>query len=593
MSERGRMMRIMQGERGPLRVSPMNDTLRVRNINGQRFMANASYTFKSKEFAQRMAEVSRRSGRNVRTIKTANGWLNYVSPEKYNRTTIRWRQFDDPRLGFDTPALVAFLQQQPEYNPNFSWQQNLNMIGGAGSLDTLESILNESRTREQIQSSRQAEAAIAQGFNQFLIDDGFDVSGLEAPMVEDVSDEDDIFTLLGIAQEEEEDNFDDDLFNDLLDGWFAKGVEDVATDSEALARQTETLETLLEDSKEVKKPTLIDRELDALMQDVFNDAIFGDDETITTPDGRVLERPDTSISALGFAQPQNTPDASAGYWSFIPNRMGALSGGQLTDTRSAWLVTDSLGTVMAAYAYTDGVDDAAKRDQYEAVRAAFMFAQEASDMTPYSEAEYQQPDKLSPGVAVIDGYLTINEQGQWLGWDVKHTSDDHRLEEGDFRYFLDGEPLENPPAQYTRNWVLPRWNPSNPSNRGKQDENYRRLESLIGQQGFDDAQNHAKLARAQVGRSQGGTAEEVLDAIQGNRFQIKNERGDPITAYMPDLRSVLRHMNGVTGEGVGSNRLEVYRAPSNEDGATIANRAEMYAELPSVNGKWLIDYVGV
>ena len=61
-----------------------------------------------------------------------------------------------------------------------------------------------------------------------------------------------------------------------------------------------------------------------------------------------------------------------------------------------------------------------------------MFAQEASDMTPYSESEYQQHDKLSPGVAVIDGYLTINEQGQWLGWDVKHTSDDHRLEEGDF-----------------------------------------------------------------------------------------------------------------------------------------------------------------
>ena len=76
--ERGRMMM----ERGALRVSPMNDNLRVRNINGQKFTANASYTYKSKEFAQRMAEASRRkTGRNVRTIKTANGWLNYVSPK--------------------------------------------------------------------------------------------------------------------------------------------------------------------------------------------------------------------------------------------------------------------------------------------------------------------------------------------------------------------------------------------------------------------------------------------------------------------------------------------------------------------------------
>tara|TARA_Y100001938_G_scaffold150015_1_gene239203 strand:+ start:80 stop:1951 length:1872 start_codon:yes stop_codon:yes gene_type:complete len=613
-----------------------------RRISGQNFlpsmfnsasnnMALRQKGLLTKSEAQAVAKIHREmravqapNGYNARVIPSGEGYRVWVGEAKatsmdpmrksiydakraqriramrmryYNKTTIPWRSFTDPIFGIDTPRLVEWLQMQPEYNENLSWQENLRIIGGEGSIDTLMQIQNPEATTQQKIQANEARRALVEGFDAQLIERGFmgyeGGAGLE---IEELDPSSDIFEILNIAEEEPE--------AEIMDAWalaFEAGLTDYGESNfEKLDAAEKTEEMLQETVNETRNlaPTPIEREYADEFQKLFVDAFWGDEDTITRPDGTVVMKPllESEISpTLGFSQPtasEGLRNTSAGYWTFQPNQRGSWNEDDF-DTRRAWLVSDSLGTVVNAYPYPEGDDPRSKADSFEAIRQAYLFAKATSEAEPYTEAGFQKHNNLSPGLVVIDGFITINEFGQWLGWDLANTSEDGRLAEGDYTLFLEGDVVDQTSpeitSEVTKNWILPRRNPRTGSSR-PEDPLRQKLEFIIGQEGIEGAEAQAKLARAKYAQSQGASTQGVLDALQNNRYIIRRPEGSPVTKWMPDFGTALQTLQALSANDVGSSELIMNQAPSKADGSIDESKTRVHGELQFVGGKWLIDY---
>ena len=613
-AKKGSKSMSIQGERFlnyPGRNNPSRRYRTFKNKNGSRtlFIGTSSMEMKRKKDANKRAEALRKNyNLLVRTIKTKNGWMNFVSPTRmriYNRTMIPFQNFQDPTFGMDTPRLVNWLSQQPEYVAELSWQENLRRIGGDEALNTLAQLQNPEGFMGRMKKQVDAEKAIATGWNQMLIDQGFAKEGeLSTETATQMKESDTVFDILGITDEKPDNQLNNDMFNQ----WFDEGLDQFPTSSQERKNKTRALEDILEDkiaSEPITQSTPLSRELSDQFSNIFNEAIWGDDDTITRPDGTVVMKPmlEQDMSpTLGFSQPSiefiTQSGGSRGMWTFQPVEAGAWGDPEMElETRRAWLVSDSLGTVIQAYPYQEGEGARAEADAYEAIRQAYLFATEASASEPYTRKGYQKHGSLSPGVAVIDGKVTINQYGKWLGWDVNHTTDDGRLQSGDYTLFIDQEVLDQDDPQttaaMTRNWILPKWLPSSGGMPPK-DPMRDRLEAIIGQEGITSAEVQAAQVRAKVATEQGASAQEILDAMNLNRYIVKQRSGQPVTKFTPDYKSAMRTMQGFTAQDVGAQQLYVYQAPSSANGSIKEEATKLYAELQwsPERREWLVSYAG-
>ena len=148
-------------------------------------------------------------------------------------------------------------------------------------------------------------------------------------------------------------------------------------------------------------------------------------------------------------------------------------------------------------------------------------------------------------------------------------------------------------ADITRNWVLPRWNPRSGTAQ-RTDPNRRRLEALLGEEGITSSQNNAALIRGNVVKNQGGSASEILDAMENNRFIVKSSTGGAVTKYFPDFRTALKTIEGVRPGDIGgvAEEMLLMKAPSDASGMVLETQETHYATLRWSGGKWLIDYEG-
>ena len=221
-----------------------------KNKNGSRtlFIGTASSVMKSKKDANKKAEALRKDyNLLVRTIKTKRGWMNFVSPTRqrtYYRTIIPFQNFQDPTFGMDTPRLVDWLSKQPEYVADLSWQENLRRIGGDEALNTLAQLQNPEGFMGRLQKQVETEKAIATEWNQMMIDQGFAKEGeLSTETATQLKESDTIFDILGINDEEPENQLNNDMFNQ----WFDEGLEQFPTSSQERKNKTRALEDILEE----------------------------------------------------------------------------------------------------------------------------------------------------------------------------------------------------------------------------------------------------------------------------------------------------------------------------------------------------------
>ncbi len=600
-------------------MRPRRSPRRVRNMAGKYFIADARNSMKSKNNALLQAASWRKKGATVRTISTADGYLNYIggaAKRQYNYRTIPYRTFEDSMFGIDSVRLTNWLKEQPEYNNNLDWKVNLQVIGGPQALDTLQSLMNPEQARTNAVAQAEAENNIISGWDAAMIEQGIvnqntgeAYTGGGARSLQDVdamAADKDIYSMLGLLDDTSgvDDNKQIEL-DKMLKTWFDEGVSEFGANAQ---EATKIARNIKEDVREMAVAernskmgaTALDRELNDMFSDIFADETFGDEGSITLPNGQVIFRPDREsdlMPSLGAAQPgmDMIPDAiggKGGTWTYRPHHMGGyLDGYGNKETKDAWIVADSIGTVLSAWPYTDGETKAEKDEQYEAVRQAFDYAKNYSELDPFNSETYTNFNNLSPGIAVIDGYVTYTVNGEWLGWDIKHTDEDYRLQDGNFRYFLDGEAMVHAPSKYTSNWVLPRFNPHNPDNASKRDPLRERLESLMGEEGEQMAQQNAKIAQAEMAKRKGASASDILDIMEGNRYQVSGRNG-PITAYMADWKTALKEVSALKPNDVGSENLYITVSPSTPEGKTISDEAKLHAEIiwSYDQNKWLIDY---
>lgn len=585
---------------------------RIRNINGTVFTASPDSKHHLKRHALKNAAILRKSGLLVRTIKATNngkaGWLNFVGESQRKRTyfkkIIPFRDFQEPLFGIDTPRLVSYLESQEDYNPSLSWQENLRRIGGDVAIETLSELMNPELAMRKRQEAVEQEGNIATAWDQSLQLQGFKgyTGGVDVEAVTKSDPSKDIFDILGageIIEQPEE-------ISSAFDDWFASGLDDWDEGKVGMAEKTMGI---LEQQAFEETPigaTPVARELNDAFSSIFNEAIWGEDESIVTPDGKTIFKPmlESDISpTLGYAQPDNKwileQGGTSGSWTFIPNEAGSHGLEETQDTRRAWLVADSLGAVVNAYPYEEGDTPRAKSDTYEAIRQAYLFAQEASNMEPYTREGYQKHGNLSPGLAVLDGTVTINHMGGWIGWDINHRTEDGRLQEGDYTMVVNGDVLDQADdattGAMTKHWVLPKWNPST-GGRPQSDPMRATLEQIIGEEGMDDAEARAKVARGRVAKkiNPGASAQDIIDAMQQNRYIVKRADGHAITKYMPDFKTALQTMNEFKPTDVGGDNLLLMVAPSRSDGSIDEVEQRIHADIifsRESNG-WLLDYRG-
>jgi hypothetical protein len=371
-----------------------------KNSDGSRtvYVGDHSTVWGLKKDAVRNARNLRADwGLLVRTIPTSRGYINFVSrgrkDRRYNKTQIPFRDFQDPTFGMDTPRLVNWLSMQQEYNADLSWQENLRRIGGDEALTTLAQLQNPEGFMGRMQKQVETEKAIATGWNQMLIDQGFAEEGqLSTETATQLKESDTVFDILGI-DDKKDSKVNDDIFNQ----WFNEGLEEFPTSSQERKNKTRAIEDVLEDkisSEPITQSTPLSRELSDQFSSIFNEAIWGEDDTITRPDGTVIMKPmlEQDMSpTLGFSQPSiefiERSGGSRGMWTFQPVEAGAWGDPEMQlETRRAWLVADSLGTVIQAYPYEEGEGARADADAFEAIRQAYLFAKEASGSEPYTSS---------------------------------------------------------------------------------------------------------------------------------------------------------------------------------------------------------------
>ena len=76
--------------------------------------------------------------------------------------------------------------------------------------------------------------------------------------------------------------------------------------------------------------------------------------------------------------------------------------------------------------------------------------------------------------------------------------------------------------------------------------------------------------------------------MQGARYQVQQLNGQPVTDYMPDIKTTLQFMQQF--DGGGGPGLQIVKSISNADGALLPQTATVHADLQYLDGKWLIDY---
>ena len=435
----------------------------------------------------------------------------------------------------------------------------------------------------------------------------FDVLVQEDGSIKDVS-EVDIFDLLGLDDGEPQEM--DDNLGEILGEWFEQELANygmIADETRKITEGTETALSMLANQSVATKNeigTIASRELDAMVEDVFADALFGEDTQMGDEiewGGRKVRRPPTALDlnpALGRSQRiMDDPNAPPGYWQFQPlGAAGALGEGVRTQTRDAFMVVDSLGAIIGAWHYTKEPGEEESIEEFEALNQAIYVAKQTSGFDPYSKGTFEQYGKLAPGVAIIDAELTIDNQGQWLGWDIKLTEEDLRLDIGNFLLFQDNQQLKKGtvPAEELSRWILPQ----RVQQVGMNDPNRQRFEFLLGEDGaadaFAQAEDHAKLARAEIAKSRGGDAQEVLDALLNNQFVIRsNITGDQITTYMPSWRDAIRELELLrrNSDRTDIDDVSVFVAPSNPDGSTDVSKGALYATASlNLDGEYALTF---
>jgi hypothetical protein len=603
---------------------------------------------KLRQFNARVVPLKSQGGYGIYIAKSKRPTRTFNRiPRNYNRLAIKWRRFQDPNFGIDTGELANWLRLQDGYNPNLSWQENLKQLAGDDAFNELLELTDPQTAVQERMIGQAANIATAMQIDNLLADEierGFgNANLLPAPdlssMGEDTVDsilaesdffalakpenlrrsedqlkeqfgtgldmdalvlddgtikdasEVDIFDLLGIDDNEVKQ--DDSALLEGLDNWFNNELynsNDLLPEKvgDTANKVKQGLAIIVNDNAEQKQGSSLEQELDSILFETFRDDIFSGDDTIVFGNMELSSSDFKSDREenpnLGFFQPQVPDNLPSGYWTFKP--LGdASKSRKMFDTKTAFLVVDSLGTVITGSFYDD--DDGA--DMLRALRASYDVAKQTSRNESYTSEGYEQyTAQLAPGVAVVDAKITIDADGGWAGFDIDRRDDAYSLESGNYRYFLDGKEYNPSNGDYIspntlRNWILPQ-------RIGVEDPNRRTAEFLNVD--FEAANTQARMVQAEIARSKGVPAEQVLDILNNNTYRVKNSFGEPISIAVPDYKTALKIVQDKKENSENVDGFQIYSSPL-ENGKTNTGKEELVATLRTVGDEVLFNFTGV
>ena len=520
-----------------------------------------------------------------------------IFTRRYNAIRFPWQSFEVPG-GIDQPALVDWMRSQPGYNTNLDWRENIRLLGGNEAVNAFNALTDVNRAVMDQALKQEANFTAAALLDEMLAETDFgsdagftprtrqeikeeagggldfDFMTVDDPenpgmSITKASDEVDIYDMLGIDVGQKDAEMDeifsqiDAFFDDTFDGGEGKLLpQNVKTSKE----QAEVLVGAVADEE---RETMQASDIDSLLNSFLDEELFADqmmnDEIKWA--GKTFRREDvlsqsTLNPALGVAQAP-VGDSPAGYWTFTPAKRGESI---RFDKKPAFVVVTSAGQVISAKPYTD---ESNTSEYYDAMRNALNNARIASSYDMYTSAKYQEHDQLSPGVAVVAAYLTLDDAGGIVGWEVDGRSEDFRLEAGEFQIFLDGEQVEDPsklPRSYLANWRLPQVG-------GRKDPT---LESL----GFDfEADTDmARMAAARLAKEGGAQASEIEAILKGYRYRAYDAYSqNPVTIWAPSMEAILKTIKELQGSAEPTDYAIGRTVESN--GMVDAQNQELYASL--------------
>jgi hypothetical protein len=456
----------------------------------------------------------------------------------YNRVQIPWRRFEGGGLdgAFDVVGLTDWLRTQPGYDPSRTWQENLAVIGGADAMNTLRAIQSpevaaahmEKQANLDNQSKLDFEEAFRFGVQGINPDEGDTTAGPEWVDEEvefDFSAE--IDALLKAVDDPPDD--DDEIssaqqLGDLFDEIFDEGFTDwdAMQDADSTHKQKKKIQKTLEKAAEgqaVQKaaegPRPLD-ELGSLLDEAFASAVFGEEDEIVNLRGEIIKRPapqewseyqtEQQQAGLGAGAPR--PPSLGGYWTWKP------SPGTTVEHRAAYIVADGTGSVHAVLEY-DSMDAA---DDYNALNDAYEDAKAASLSDPWRTEHYAEYQKPAPGVAVMKAIVSVDEDGDWIGYEVEGIDEHGILDEASYRLYLDGEDVLEFPTDFYGKWVLPAWVPQSALSPGSKQAR-ERYDFLADP---NQAAEHVSLQRVEAARVGGERSpERLLDVFDSARYQVR------------------------------------------------------------------------
>ena len=580
----------------------------LRKINGINYVGSNPI---NKELASKVAPKLRNLGRNVRIIPTASGTRLYISPQvrSYNYERIPWRQFEGSvgMNNVDSVALNDYLKTLPGYNPSLSWRENLRNIGGDEAIRTLDTLNNP--VNEYVERQREAEAnnlfagmlddilgesqlGIESGFDATTAlavrqdkDDGFDFDFLEVndPVTGNAimkpSKDVDIFDLFGL--DDGETVQDDSAFLNELDEWFAREFDETGLLPENIQRTAQDTKRVVNSLALVEENQKDGQSLDEALMDILDSSF---DEMLRTQmddgsgklnfagreyDPTEVFSQSTINPALGGSQPTLPAGSQAGYWTYrTAGNLGTTNNNEsLFQTKSAFITIDSLGSVVGAEFYDEGSQGSELAAMRQATNQAILLS---DSFEQYSSDEYAKYGRVAPGIAIIDGNITIDSLGNWAGWEVGGRTDDYRLEAGDFELYVDGKqlPQGSIPASILRNWILPQTN-LNPTSASRERAEF------IGVD-FEGANEQNRVALAELARKNGASASLINEIINNYKYKIyDNDTGEALTTHLPDWDTALRASRDLEKSG---RNLNITRGKANERGAVPIRTEEPYVE---------------
>tara|TARA_Y100001972_G_scaffold61011_1_gene74709 strand:+ start:5398 stop:7368 length:1971 start_codon:yes stop_codon:yes gene_type:complete len=607
-------------------------------------------TVRVKPFNARVVPLKSQGGYGIYVAKSKRPRTFNRIPRDYNRLLIKWRRFTDPNFGIDTGELANWLRLQDGYNNNLSWQENLKRLAGQDAFDELLELTDPETAVKERMIGQAANIATAMQIDQLLADEigsGFgNANVLPAPDLdmlgeqtidslmrtddmfslakpddifrdeqqlrdefgtgldmdalvmddgtlknpEDVS----IFDLLGIDDNEEE--YDDSALLEGLDNWFKNELydgKDILPEKvgETSDKIKQGLAIIVNENAQKKEGNSLEQELDSILYESFRSDIFegaGTDDTVVFGNLELNMQDFMSDRErnpnLGFFQPEVPEELPSGYWTFRPLGDAAKTR-QKFDTKNAFLVVDSLGSVITGSFYDD--DDGA--DVLRALRASYDIAKQTSRNEVYSSTGYEEyTAQLAPGVAVIDAKITVDNDGNWAGYDIDRRDDAYSLEAGNYRYFLDGKEFNPAEGDYInpntlRNWILPQ-------RIGVEQPNRKTAEFLNVD--FEAADTQARMVLAEIQRNKGASAEQVLDVIQNNTYKVKNSFGEPVSTVVPDYRTALKVIEEQKNNFENVNGYQIFSIPL-ENGRSMTGKEELVANIRQVGDEVLFSFTGV